>query len=212
MQNKLDLCKNCKKSKKDFKLGLICGETGKNPDFKENCDFFEHTQAYFDEIEANKPIVTITKTWKCDNCNEINEDTFELCWNCQTERSNESEIVEKKHISKSKNEALFEKKVEKGSGSRFVIEGFLLAFWVGGFAVLLNSFFGWRLTGTSGNILPDEPGLMFFFLMLYDVLYLINYFTFAKDIRDELGFSLFKKGIIVNVILIGFYLVGKAIT
>ena len=212
MQNNIELCKNCTKSKRDLKLGLICSETGQKPDFEKNCPIFDPTEEYLERIKADKPIVTVTTKWKCNNCGEINEDSFELCWNCQTERSNECEIIEEKHIGKSKNELIFEKKIEKGSGKRFIIEGFLVSFWVGGFAVLINSFFGWHLTGINGKVLPDEPETMFVFLILYDVLYLINYFTFNKDVRHKLGFSMFTKGIIINAILIIFFLIGIAIT
>ena len=26
------------------------------------------------------------KSWQCEECNKVNPDTFEICWNCQTNR------------------------------------------------------------------------------------------------------------------------------
>ena len=45
----LRICKKCQNRKMDFKLGLVCGLTGKHADFDVTCDDF-----LADEIEVQK--------------------------------------------------------------------------------------------------------------------------------------------------------------
>lgn len=39
------------------------------------------------EIIAGMEKPRTGKDWICSNCNEINDPSFEICWNCQTNRS-----------------------------------------------------------------------------------------------------------------------------
>lgn len=60
--------------------------------------------------------------WKCKNCNETNEDNFEICWNCQYGKDGrkphiiEEEIKQKKDESKKKRESINSIKKDKPKG------------------------------------------------------------------------------------------------
>lgn len=203
----LIFCKNCTNSKLDFKIGLICVLTNQKANFENKCLNFNPTDNYKKEIEDNKPQIRIETKWECNKCNEINEDSFELCWNCQKSRDEFDKVIKKKIVLASQKQIAFKKDEEVGSTRRMLINGFLLYFMSYGFFILTKSFFNWP-TSYAGKLLPDEPEIMFIFLILYNLLYLFEYFTYKRKIRKTLGIEHFIKGIIVNTILIVFYIVG----
>lgn len=48
-QNYVRICRQCQNSKMDFKLGIVCGLTGKHADFIKTCEHFIP-----DEVEVQK--------------------------------------------------------------------------------------------------------------------------------------------------------------
>lgn len=50
--------------------------------------------------------------WQCPKCNEINESGFEMCWNCQYEKTEKDEVLSNNQISE---ELIQERRVKKRS-------------------------------------------------------------------------------------------------
>jgi hypothetical protein len=44
---------------------------------------FDRARAILAEHETRDADATPKSRWKCPECGEINEPTFEVCWNCQ---------------------------------------------------------------------------------------------------------------------------------
>ncbi|MCL1094954.1 DUF2007 domain-containing protein [Shewanella kaireitica] len=71
----------------ELKGEALLGGVGELPTGIQNVELwvaetdYVNAKAQMISINAEKP------QWKCVNCHEVNEASFELCWNCSAERS-----------------------------------------------------------------------------------------------------------------------------
>jgi predicted RNA-binding Zn-ribbon protein involved in translation (DUF1610 family) len=122
VENDFELCWNCE---------CVKPEKPENPTIDE---IAEYQLSVDEEVELKG---NINDFWKCPNCGETVENTFDLCWNCKTERP---------EIPDSPDFLDLVKNADKNPKNDFIIKGILL--------FLIGVYFVTRFdSDESGNII-----------------------------------------------------------
>ncbi|GIU15527.1 MULTISPECIES: DUF2007 domain-containing protein [unclassified Shewanella] len=71
----------------ELKGEALLGGVGELPTGIQNVELWVADSQYESAKKQMASLNAQCPKWKCVNCHEINESSFELCWNCSAERS-----------------------------------------------------------------------------------------------------------------------------
>jgi len=71
----------------ELKGEALLGGVGELPTGIQNVELWVYQSDYQSAKKQMASLNAERPQWKCVNCHEVNESSFELCWNCSAERS-----------------------------------------------------------------------------------------------------------------------------